>query len=281
MVKYELWARLFLRNTAWIITIAAVFFLFGCTAKEPASKPGSDAKSEIVTISAAVSLKDAFTEIGELYKARSGGTVQFNFGASGVLQQQIENGAPVDVFASAGEKQMDNLSETQLIDAESRRDLARNSLVLIVPQPATVALSSFADLANPNVKKIAVGNPKTVPAGQYASEALGNMGLEGKVAGKLILAENVRQVLDYVVRGEVDAGIVYSTDARQAGSKVSVVATADESTHSPIRYPIALIGGSKNKDAGRRFIELVLSEDGQKVLQKYGFITTASPSATK
>lgn len=254
-----------------IFIILCGLLLVACSAKGSSDEPKLQAGS--ITVSAAVSLKDAFTEIGELYKARTGRSVDFNFGASGALQQQIENGAPVDVFASAGEKQMEVLAEKDLLTAGSRKDFARNSLVLITPKGSDSKIVSFSDLVDPTVKNIAVGNPKTVPAGQYAAELLGKAGLQEKLRDKLIFAENVRQVLDYVVRGEVDAGIVYSTDARQAGSEVKVVATADESSHSPIQYPIAGIVGGKHPDAAQEFIDLVMSSEGQAVLRKYGFIS--------
>ncbi|HMM79333.1 MAG TPA: molybdate ABC transporter substrate-binding protein [Pyrinomonadaceae bacterium] len=253
--------------------IICCLLLGGCGAEDPGTNGAPKRSGESITVSAAVSLKDAFTEIGELYKARTGRSVDFNFGASGTLQQQIENGAPVDVFASAGERQMEALAEKDLLVAGSRKDFARNSLVLITPKGSEKKIVSFLDLVDPAVEKIAVGNPKTVPAGQYAAELLAKVGLQEKLHDKLILAENVRQVLDYVVRGEVDAGIVYSTDARQAGSEVNVAATADETSHSPIQYPIAGIVGGKHPEAAKEFIDLVLSSEGQVVLRKYGFIS--------
>jgi len=271
-------------NSVQKYLIAAIaLLLIGCGAKVPSVNSSQDNERESITVSAAISLKDAFTEIGEIYTAKSGNkkVVQFNFGASGALQQQIENGAPVDVFASAGEKQMDALAAKQLIELRSRADFAANSLVLIVPAHPDVSVSSFSDLALPSVKKIAVGNPKTVPAGQYSNEALAKMGLVEKISDKLILAENVRQVLEYVIRDEVDAGIVYSTDAKQAGEKVAVAAIADETTHSPILYPIAVVNASSRKQAAQEFIDLVLSAEGQKVLAKYGFTSAKSAASNQ
>ena len=231
----------------------------------------SSLNNENLTISAAVSLKDAFNEIGELYKLKTGKNVNFNFGASGNLQRQIETGAPVDIFASAGEKQMDELAAKKLIDVESRRNFARNTLVLIAPKNAGDTVSGFELLAQPDIKKIAVGNPKTVPAGQYAEEVFEKMNLKEQIQSKLILAEDVRQVLDYVARGEVDVGVVYKTDALNSDDKVNVLATAPENTHSPILYPIALLPDGKQKSDAREFLDFVLSADGQKILQKYGF----------
>jgi molybdate transport system substrate-binding protein len=223
-----------------------------------------------LTISAAVSLKDAFNEIAVLNEKRNGTKVHFNYGASGTLQKQIESGAPADIFASAGAKQLEDLMAKGFITADTRRDFARNSLVLIVPA-RSAGISSFSDLANPAVKKVAVGNPKTVPAGQYTEQTFKRLKLLPEHQAKLILAEDVRQVLDYVVRDEVDAGVVYSSDALSARDNVKVVARAADDLHDPILYPIAVVKDSKQQEAARKFIELVLSPEGQAILVKHGF----------
>ncbi|CAN5775557.1 molybdate ABC transporter substrate-binding protein [soil metagenome] len=246
-----------------ILLIFAVSIFSNCNSDSP--------NNESLTVSAAVSLKDAFTEIGELYRTKTGKNINFNFGASGALQRQIETGAPVDVFASAGERQMDELAAKSLIDADSRKDFARNKLVLIVPQNSILNLTNFDELTDLKVQKIAVGNPKTVPAGQYTEQFFERNNLKNALQAKLILAEDVRQVLDYVVRGEVDASIVYETDARRAEGKVKIAATAFEGDHAPILYPIAVLKDSKQKQSAKEFLDFVLSADGQKILQKYGF----------
>jgi len=224
-----------------------------------------------LTISAAVSLKDTFNEIAALNEQRTGTKIHFNFGASGTLQKQIESGAPVDVFASAGARQMDELVAKDFIVAGTRADFTRNSLVLIVPAKGT-NVGSFSDLTKPAVSKVAVGNPKTVPAGQYTDQAFNRMKLLPQIQPKLIFAEDVRQVLDYVVREEVEAGVVYSSDAFSAGDKVKVVARAADDSHDPILYPIAVVKGSAQTEAARKFIDLVLSADGQAILVKHGFL---------
>ncbi len=165
------------------------------------------APSEI-TVAAAISLKDVFREIGQIYELRTGTKVNFNSSASGILQKQIEGGAPVDVFASAGEKQMNKLEAKGLIVQESRRDFGRNVLVLVAPIDSQLNILSFNDLDNPKLKRLAIADPKTVPARQYTQQLLANMKLWEKVQPQRILSENVRQALDYVVRGEVDTGIV-------------------------------------------------------------------------
>jgi molybdate transport system substrate-binding protein len=223
-----------------------------------------------IIVSAAVSLKDAFNEIAQLNEQRNNAKVHFNFGASGALQKQIESGAPVDVFASAGSKQMDELKE--LIIASSRTNFARNVLVLVEPTNSS-AITSFTDLSKPEIKKIAVGNPKTVPAGQYTEQTFNKLQLLPDIRSKLIYAEDVRQVLDYVARGEVDAGVVYSSDVLSAGAKVKEVVRAPEDSHDPILYPIAIVKDSKRKDAAQKFIDLVLSSEGQSILAKHGFVS--------
>lgn len=252
-----------------IILLAVCFSLIaGCRTNSPETVNNSSGN---LTISAAVSLKDAFNEIGAIYKTKTGKTVNFNFGASGALQRQIETGAPVDIFASAGEMQMDALASKNLIDAATRRDFARNELVLIVPTDSKLNLTNFGNLNDSSVQKIAVGNPKTVPAGGYSAQLFEKNNLSNSLQNKLVYAEDVRQVLDYVVHGEVDAGIVYASDAISAGGKVRVVLTAPADSHEPILYPIAVVKDSANKPSAEEFINLVMGAEGQRILRKYGF----------
>lgn len=259
----------------YVSLLLLTFLFIGCQTGSLVSENGAHSQTQTLTVSAAVSLKDAFNEIGELYKSKTGASVNFNFGASGALQRQIETGAPVDVFASAGEQQMNELAGKNLIDAATRRDFASNKLVLIVPADSKLSITSFPDLTKSEMQKIAVGNPKTVPAGQYTNQLFEKANLKNALQTKLIFAEDVRQVLDYVVRSETDAGIVYATDARIAGEKVRVAATADENAHEPILYPIAIIKDGRQTAAAKEFLALVLSPQGQNILQKYGFAAPA------
>ncbi|MBP1622871.1 MAG: molybdenum transporter, periplasmic molybdate-binding protein [Acidobacteria bacterium] len=226
-----------------------------------------------ILVSAAMSLKNAFGEIGALYEKRTGVRVRFNMGASGLLQKQIETGAPVDVFASAGENQMDVLQAKGLILVETRRNFARNSLVLVVPAWPPSRIHAFADLTRAEVTRVAIGNPKTVPAGQYAREALMSLKLWDRLQSRLVLAENVRQVLDYVVRGEAEAGIVYASDIAAAHGQISVAARAPASSHGPVFYPIAVVRDTSSRDNAKRFVDLTLSREGQAILVKYGFLS--------
>jgi molybdate transport system substrate-binding protein len=212
-----------------------------------------------------------------VYEKQTGIRVKLNLGSSGLLQRQIEAGAPADVYASAGERQMDALQSRGLILADTRRNLVRNALVLIVPADTQVPLHSFGELVDPKITKVAIGNPKTVPAGQYAQQAMKNLQLWSRLESRLVLAENVRQVLDYVVRAEVEAGMVYSSDVSVARGKVTVAIPVPEDTHDPILYPIAAVRTTENRSDAQGFIDLALSRTGQDILAKYGFIPLGSP----
>jgi molybdate transport system substrate-binding protein len=229
-------------------------------------------QSQELTVSAAISLKNAFEEAGKIYESRNTGVrVLFNFGASGDLIRQIEGGAPVDVFASAAQRDMDEISGKGLIVSASRQEFAYNSLVLVVPVNSTIRIKSFADLGSSAINRIAAGNFRSVPAGRYAEEVFNYYRLMPGIKNKLIFAENVRQVLDYVARGEVDAGLVYATDARTRAKDVRVVGTAPAGSHKPVVYPIAVIKGTQNETAANGFISFLRSAEGKKILEKYGF----------
>ncbi len=227
-----------------------------------------------ITISAAISLKNAFEDIGRIFQERNPGTkLSFNFGASGDLARQIEAGAPVDVFASAAQKDMDDIDRKGLVASNSRKDFTGNTVVLVKPVNSTIKLSSLKDLQKREVEKIAIGNPKTVPAGRYAEEVLRHFNLWDVLKDKLIFAENVRQVLDYVARNEVDAGLVYSTDAMVRIKEVEIVVKLPEGSHQPVVYPIGVIKGTKDEMLSGAFVDLVMSAEGQRILSRFGFIT--------
>jgi molybdate transport system substrate-binding protein len=229
-----------------------------------------DARVE-VTVSAASSLQEALAAAVEEYRAERGDVeVRLNFGASGALQQQIERGAPVDLFLSAAQRQMDELERNGRIDPATRRDFTSNELVLVTPLDATAAVADFADLAEPRVQRVAIGAPASVPAGAYADEVLRSLGIAASVLPKALRGQNVRQVLTYVEMGEVQAGIVYRTDAA-ASDRVSIVATAPPGTHSPITYPLAVVAGSDRADAALDLARFILGPRGQAVLARFGF----------
>lgn len=219
-------------------------------------------------ISAAASLTNAFEEIKEGFESTHPDiTLVFNFAASGPLLSQMQQGAPVDVFASADQVTMDKAGE--LVAASSRKNFAGNALVLIVPADSTLKPSSLEDLQKEDVQLIAIGNPESVPVGRYTKAALEAANLYEVMSTKLVMAESVRQALDYVARGEVQAGFVYATDAAIKADQVQVM--AEIAGHAPISYPIAVVEASQNKDKAQKFIDYVLGDKGQAVLAKYGF----------
>lgn len=227
--------------------------------------------AEELIVSAAASLTNAFKALGPVFEAQHPGTkVLFNFAASDTLVQQIAKGAPVDVFAAADQDAMDLAQTQQLLAAGTRKNFVGNSLVLIVPADSTLAIATVADLTQAAVKRVAIGNPTSVPVGRYTRHALEQAKLWSAVEPKAIFAQSVRQGLDYVARGEVDAGFVYNTDAAIQKAKVRVVTTVP--TETAIRYPIAAIARSPHGELARQFIDFTLSADGQAVLGQYGFL---------
>lgn len=223
-----------------------------------------------VTVSAASSLTNAFTELAKVYeKANPGTRVLLNFGSSGSLLQQISRGAPVDVFASADLETMDRAQQQNLLVPDTRSNFVANQLVVVLPSDSSKQIGSLADLRNPEFARVGIGTPDSVPAGRYAKQALELAGLWDALSGKYVFGQNVRQVLDYVARGEVDAGFVYRTDAMTMKERVKVMLNAQ--TSQPILYPIAVVKGGGSEKAARRFVDYVKSEQGQAVLAKFGF----------
>ncbi|KAG1457547.1 hypothetical protein G6F57_014873 [Rhizopus arrhizus] len=223
-----------------------------------------------LTVSAASSLTESFRELGAAYeKAHPGTKVDFNFAASGVLLQQISRGAPVDVFASADETTMDQAQQQDLLAAGTREVFAVNALWVVVPPQATAAPRSLKNLAGASVQRIALGNPDSVPVGRYAKGALEKAGLWPSVQGKTITTQNVRQSLDYVARGEVDAGCVYATDAQAMPDRVRRAFAVPVSGR--IAYPLAVTKASAQPVEAKRFTAFVRSAQGQAILAKHGF----------
>jgi molybdate transport system substrate-binding protein len=229
------------------------------------------APTSTILVAAAASLQKALQEITPIYtKANPSQIVNYNFAASGALQQQIEQGAPVDVFISAADKQMTALQAKGLLVTATQQELLTNQLVLVVPKQSAVSLTNFQQLIKPEVKHISIGEPRSVPAGQYAVEVLKNLGILGQVKSKFVLGNNVRSVLTAVETGDVDAGIIYITDAKSS-DKATVVATADKKLHSPIKYSIAVLKSSKSLAGASQYVEFLQSKSAKAIFRKYGF----------
>ena len=231
------------------------------------------AEAQEVTLSVAISMKEAVEELGRGFMAgRPGVTLRYNFGSSGELQKQIETGAPVDLFISAAQRQMDELQSKGLIVAASRRVFARTMLTVIKPVDSTIDIAKPADLLDPRITKIVIGNPRTVPVGQYAEESLRALGLWDRLQRRLVFAENVRQALDYVARGEVDAGFVYTTDAVTRARQVKEAFRPADDTYRPVLYPAAVVTGAKRAAIAQAYLDLLTSREGQTVLARLGFL---------
>jgi molybdate transport system substrate-binding protein len=223
-----------------------------------------------LTVSAAASLTQAFQDMGRQFEAQHPGiTVKFNFGASGALLQQIANGAPVDVFASADTDTMDKAVAKKAVNAADVKVFTSNHLVLVTPANSLAVITQLVDLKKPDIKRFAMGLPASVPAGLYAQGALDKAGLWTVVKDKVISTQNVRQALDYVARNEVDAGFVYASDAQLMAGKVKVAFQV--ATTAPIHYPMAKVSATKQADEASKFITFVLSQAGQSVMKKHGF----------
>lgn len=234
----------------------------------PTVPPQSTAAPVSLTVSAAASVQDALREVQSAYGAEAPNvTITYNFGSSGSLAQQIAQGAPSDVFLSASPKWMDDLeAKGQLLEG-SRRDLLRNTLVLIVPKDKTT-VADFTDLEQ--VGKVAIGEPESVPAGTYAKSVLTALNLFEPLRPKLVFGKDVRQVLGYVATGNVDAGLVYATDAL-GSDQVQVVATAPADSHAPITYPVAIVEASGDREAAQGFVDFLASDRAIAIFQRYGF----------
>lgn len=255
--------KLVVSGLAIIILLGIAVFL--TAPHETAEKPVT------ITVSAASSLTEAFGDIASEFEASHPNTkVELNMAGSGTLRSQIESGAPVDVFASASERDMDLLSEKGLIQKASRKDFATNTLVMIVPASNSKSPENLEDLTADNVEKIAIGNPESAPVGKYTKQALEAAGIWEKIQNKMILAENVKQVLTYVEKGEVTAGFVYITDAKnEKENRSRIVYTVP--VNEPISYPIAVVKSSENAKEAQEFVDFVTGNEGQEILVKYGF----------
>lgn len=248
-----------MKRTASILLLSIVL---ACAA-------GTASAGELI-VSAAASLTDAFSDIEPAFeKAHPDTDVVMNFASSGALYRQIEQGAPADVFASANPKWMKKAVDKGFVAEGSDVIFARNSLVLATPADNPAGITALKDLTGGNVKSIGIGTPETVPAGQYAKSALDAQNLYGTLSPKMIFGESVRQVLDYLTRGEIDCGFVYRTDAVKAGDAVKII--AEIPLPKPVTYPVAVLKESANPNMAKAFVDFVLSDEGAALLEARGF----------
>ncbi len=238
--------------------------LTGCS-----SSTKKEDKTIELNISAAASLKEAMADLEAAYTSKNP-EVSFviNYGSSGSLQQQIEQGAPCDLFISAGEKQMTALEEEGLLLDGTNKDLVKNSLVLVTSNDSKI--SSIDSLNSDAVSKIALGEPSSVPAGKYADETLTSLAIKDSLNNKLVFAKDVKEVLAWTAFGNADAGFVYLSDALSSDG-VKIVETISEEYHSPITYPVAIIKDSDDIDAAKAFEDFLFTDEAQEIFEKYGY----------
>lgn len=254
-----------LRKLVVILTVCvlAMTVLAGCGGSRQAEQVD-------LLVSAAASLQDVAEELKDIFEKKHANVViTYNFASSGALQKQIEEGAPADLFISAGKSQMDALAEKGLLLENSRKDLLGNELVLIAGKDSNI--TGFEDLTGSAVDKIAVGEPSSVPVGQYSKETLTAMNLWEQLEPKMVLAKDVRQVLTYVESGNVEAGLVYRTDA-MISKDVKIVAAAPAGSSKPIVYPMAVIKETKHQKEAEEFADFLQSSEAGAAFEKYGFI---------
>ena len=267
-------------RVALLLVMAGALLLAGCAGHRPApgqaataGRPGNeDALSGRLLVSAAASLQDALQEAAARFTARHPGVaVDFNFGSSGALARQIEAGAPADLFIAAGPQPVGDLVARGLVDRADVRTLCRNRLVLVVPADGPSPVGGWADLDAAAVRRVAVGDPAHVPAGQYGRQVLRHLGLWEAVRPKLVLESDVRAVLRHVAAGAVEAGIVYRTDALSSPA-VRVVAEAPPGSHDPIVYPLVVLKTTPHRQAADALAAFLTGPEGQEVLARHGFL---------
>lgn len=229
-------------------------------------------EAQELIVSAAPGLKKAFTDIGRVFDERNNTATIFNYATVGILQRQIEGGAPADVFASSDPKNMQALLDAGLVDAPSVQAFASDEIVLIVPADSDLTMADFRGLADPDVDQVATGNPDSTPLGVATLKILSLLDLSDSVQPKIVYTESVIQTVEYVARAEVEAGIVWASEARAGGEKVRVVATADPDWYGEVQFVIGTVEASQKKDLGQAFVDFVLGVDGQAILREHGFL---------
>ncbi|WP_445252416.1 molybdate ABC transporter substrate-binding protein [Paenibacillus sp. FSL R10-2796] len=252
-----------------VMGILAILLVVNLSAGSGVEVQAATKKTEII-VSAAASLQDSLDKIALLYEKKHPDIdLVFNYAASGTLQKQIEQGAPADLFFSAGDKQMNALVEGGLIS--DHKVLLKNQLVIVVPSDSKVKLTTITQLTDKAFKKVAVGQPESVPAGQYAQQSLAAKKVWDPLQSKLVFAKDVRQVLSYVETGNADAGFVYKTDALTS-KKTKIALTVGPHVHKAINYPAGIVKSSKNQKAAKELYSYLQSKEANDIFVSYGFL---------
>lgn len=264
----------FFTGFGWFPLMMMLMLSAGCASGDDRAKGergAAEAEPIELVVAAAASLTESMTEAGTLFETSFPGVkLIYHFGSSGTLQRQIEQGAPADLFFPAGDKHVEALIENRLVDPANRRRLLLNELVVVVRKEEAKTWSKPGDLAGPDVKTVAIGIPDTVPAGEYAKEALTSLSLWDRLQNKLVQGKDVRQVLTYVETGNADAGFVYRTDAL-ASPKVKQAFAVDRNAYSPVVYSAAIVKSTKHPAESARLLEFLQSKEALDVFIKRGF----------
>ena len=256
--------------TALLLTLCVALSLFTACSKKQAQET-KKAEQVKLTILAAASMTDVLTELQKDYEtANQNVELTISFASSGALQTQIEQGAPADIFISAATKQMTVLKDKKLMVDDSIIQLLKNKVVLIVPANGETKITSFEDTAADKAKKVALGEPASVPAGQYAEDVFTSLNILDKVKAKAVYGENVRTVLTWIENGEADCGVVYATDAATT-TKVKDICEAPVGSCKDIIYPAGVIKASKNIEASQAFLKFLQTDAATQKFEKYGF----------
>ncbi|QDX95555.1 molybdate ABC transporter substrate-binding protein [Brevibacillus laterosporus] len=259
-----------------LVSFSLLLATVGCSTPAPSTtQPTTDPKSQQakteIFVSAAASMTDVLQDVKKEYETKHPDvTLTYNFGGSGKLAQQIEQGAPSDLFISASSKDMNSLKEKSLIAEDSLTKLVTNEMVLIAPKESTISVDSFEKITPALVKQFAIGEPSSVPVGRYTEEALTKLGLWEKMKPTMVYAKDVRQVLTYVESGNAELGVVYKSDALTS-DKIKILATANQEWHSPIVYPAALVKVTKHQKEAQEFLTFLTTDFSKSAFEKYGF----------
>lgn len=258
-----------MKKAIFLILIFMLLATVGCAADKSATN--AQAQGVELIVAAAASLTDVTAEVADAYaKIAPNVTLTFTYASSGSLQTQIEQSAPIDIFMSAAQKQMNALEAQSLLLKDTRVDLLENKVVLIAPADTQLEITSFEDLADESIQTVAYGDPASVPAGQYAYEVLTSLGIAEAISHKANLGNDVRQVLTWVERSEVDCGIVYATDAATS-DKIQIVCEAPEGSVKQIVYPAAVLASTSQEREAKAFIDFLQSAECAAIFEAYGF----------
>ncbi len=251
------------RAATGLILLVSTFVTFGCSRGAPA-----DPKPEII-VAAAADLAPAFEELGRKFEQATGTMVTFSFGSTGTLAKQIENGAPVDLFAAANIEFIEQLERKGLIVPETKALYARGRISIWMRTDSALKVERIEDLAKPEVARIAIANPEHAPYGKAAREALESVGIWKAVEPKLVYGENVRQTMQYAETGNADAAITALSLSMSSKGRWVLV---PEDLHKPLDQALAVITGARREPDARRFAEFINSGEGRLTMRKYGFI---------